>query len=86
MSAKNREEALLFLKLMAPKITLDPVPNNSEGHPEAFERTIVFNTRKLKPRSLRSKRNSIGSIQKKATHINFPSPSYEAISISAHAS
>lgn len=48
MSAKNREEALLFLKLMAPKITLDPVPNNSEGHPEAFERTIVFNTRKLK--------------------------------------
>lgn len=48
MSAKNREEALLFLKLMAPKITLDPVPKNSEGHPKAFERTIAFNTRKLK--------------------------------------
>ena len=48
MSAKNREEALLFLKLMAPKITLDPVPKNSEDHPKAFERTIAFNTRKLK--------------------------------------
>jgi hypothetical protein len=33
---------------MAPKIILDPVPKNSEGHPKAFERTIAFNTRKLK--------------------------------------
>lgn len=48
MSEKNREEALLFLQLMVPKIRLDNIPNNSENYPDAFEQTVAFNTRRLK--------------------------------------